>query len=149
MESLSIEPAANSTIHFRWRFWVLICSIRRKGQGLITLISARVRTRATRIRVPDLAVIRASSPRERIITYPPLLAIEVRSWSDALRDLEAKSAEYLAFGIEHVWVVDPYARVGYRGTAQGVELVRTGELSIPGTPIRMVLDELFSELDRV
>jgi hypothetical protein len=55
----------------------------------------------------------------------------------------------MAFGIEHVWVVDPAARVGYRGTADGLELVRSGELTIPGTPIRIVLADLFAELDRV
>ncbi len=75
--------------------------------------------------------------------------IEIQSPEDTLRRVAEKSAEYLAFGIEHVWVVDPYARVGYRGTPQGLELVRTGELSIPGSPIRIVFEELFAELDRI
>jgi hypothetical protein len=57
--------------------------------------------------------------------------------------------EYLAFGIEHVWVIDPYARVGYHGTTKGLELARSGELTIAETPIRIVLADLFAELDRV
>ena len=65
-----------------------------------------------------------------------------------MRRTTAKAAEYLAFGIEHVWVIDPNARVGYRGTADGLELVRSGELTISETPIRIVLADLFAELDR-
>jgi hypothetical protein len=57
--------------------------------------------------------------------------------------------EYRQFGIEHVWVIDPYAPVAYRGTEAGLELVRTGELKIPGTPIRVVPQEIFADLDRV
>ena len=66
-----------------------------------------------------------------------------------MRRTAAKAQEYLAFGIENVWIIDPAARVGYRGTEAGLELARCGELAIHGTSIRIVLEELFAELDRV
>jgi Uma2 family endonuclease len=75
--------------------------------------------------------------------------IEVQSPDIPLRKTEFKAMEYLQFGIEHVWVIDPYARVAFRGTQDGLELVRSGELTIPGTPIRVIPEELFAELDRV
>ena len=75
--------------------------------------------------------------------------IEVQSPDVPLRKTALKTAEYLEFKIPHVWVVDPYARVAYRGTENGLELVRDGELAIPNTPIRAVLSELFAELDKV
>jgi Uma2 family endonuclease len=75
--------------------------------------------------------------------------IEIQSPEDTLRRTAAKTAEYLAFGIEHVWVIDPAARVAYRGTANGLELVRTGEVTVADSPIRIVLADLFAELDRV
>jgi len=117
--------------------------------GVICLPEQRVQTQPDRFRVPDVTILRAGAPRERILTHPPLLAIEIQSPEDTLRRTAAKAAEYLAFGIEHVWIVDPAARVGYRGTDAGLELVRSGELTIPETPIRVVLAELFGELDRV
>ncbi len=117
--------------------------------GVYPLPEQRVQTQKTHFRVPDVVILREGSVREPILTHPPLLAIEVQSPDIPLRKTELKSAEYLAFGIQHVWVVDPYARVAYRGTANGLELVRSGELSIPGTPIRIVLADLFAELDRV
>jgi Uma2 family endonuclease len=116
---------------------------------ILPLLSVRMVTSSTRIRVPDLTILRSGTPRERILTHPPLLVIEILSPEDTLRRTAAKAAEYFAFGIEHVWVIDPNARVGYRGTANGLELARSGNLSIPDTPIRIELAELFAELDRV
>jgi Uma2 family endonuclease len=122
---------------------------KRAEWGVVAVSEQRVQTQPEHFRVPDLTVLRAGSPRERILTRPPLLVIEIQSPEDTLRRTAAKAAEYLAFGIENVWIIDPAARVGYRGTSNGLELVRTGELTIRDTPIRVVLAHLFEELDRV
>ena len=116
--------------------------------GIVCLPEQRVQTQPDHFRVPDVTILRTGTPRERILTHPPLLVIEILSPEDTLRRTAAKAAEYLAFGIEHVWIVDPNARVGYRGAANGLELARSGELAIPGSPIRIVLADLFAELDR-
>lgn len=121
----------------------------RKDWGVYSLPEQRMQTQKTHFRVPDIVVLRKGSIREPILTHPPLLAIEVQSPDIPLRKTELKAAEYLAFGIEHVWVIDPYARVVYRGTPKGLELVRDGNLSIPGTPIHVSAQELFAELDHV
>lgn len=117
--------------------------------GVYALPEQRVQTQKSHFRVPDVVILREGSKREPILTHPPLLAIEVQSPVIPLRKTELKAQEYLAFGIEHVWVIDPYARVAYRGTANGLELARTGELSIAGTPIRLMFADLLAELDRV
>jgi len=121
----------------------------RQDWGVYPLPEQRVQTRKAHFRVPDVTILREKSPRERILTHPPLLVIEIQSPDSPLRHTATKVAEYLAFGIDYVWVIDPYARVAYRGTADGLELVRSGELAIPETPIRIVLADLFAELDRV
>jgi Uma2 family endonuclease len=121
----------------------------RADWGVICLPEQRVQTQSDHFRVPDVTVLRSGTPRERILTHPPLLVIEIQSPEDTLRRTSVKVAEYLAFGIQHVWVIDPYARVGYRGNSGGLELVRSGELTVPETPIRIVLADLFAELDRV
>jgi Uma2 family endonuclease len=121
----------------------------RSEWGVICLPEQRVQTKPNHFRVPDLTILRAGSRRERILTGPPLLVIEIQSPEDTLRRAAEKASEYLAFGIQNAWVIDPYARVGYRATAAGLELSRTGELAIQETPIRIVLADLFAELDRV
>jgi Uma2 family endonuclease len=115
---------------------------------ILPLMEQTVRIKPSVFRVPDLAILRVGTPREKILTHPPLLVIEIQSPEDSMRRTTAKAAEYLEFGIEHVWIIDPSARVGYVGTANGLELARSGVLSIAGTPIKVVLAELFTELDR-
>jgi Uma2 family endonuclease len=103
---------------------------------------------ATRFRVPDLTVIRAGTPRERILTHPPLLVIEILSPEDRLSRMTERTDEYLDFGIENIWIIDPARRLAYRVTRAGFELAPAGEITVPETPIRVVLSELFAELDR-
>jgi Uma2 family endonuclease len=121
----------------------------REDWGVYPLPEQRVQTQKTRFRVPDVCVLRVGSVREPVLTHPPLLVIEVQSPDQTLRGTELKAKEFLAFGVQHVWVIDPYARVGYRATENGLELVRTGEFSIPGTPIEIKLDAILAELDQV
>jgi len=121
----------------------------REQWGVYPLPEQRVQTQKRHFRVPDVTILRKGSQREGILTHPPLLVIEVQSPDIPLRKTELKAIEYLQFGIEHVWVIDPYARVAYRGTQNGLELVRTGELTIAGTPIRVIPEELFADLDSV
>ena len=121
----------------------------RHDWGVYALPEQHIRTQKTRFRIPDVSVLREGSKREPVLTHPPFLAIEVQSPDQPLRRVEAKAQEYLAFGIEHVWVIDPDARVAYRGAPSGLELLRSDELTVPGTPIRVVPSELFAELDHV
>ena len=41
------------------------------------------------------------------LTAPPLLAVEIRSPSTALIDLNRKKAAYQRFGVPSYWIVDP------------------------------------------
>jgi Uma2 family endonuclease len=117
--------------------------------GVYGLAEQRVQIGPRRFLVPDVCVVRLSAPWQKILTVPPLIGIEILSPEDTLRRAEEKAAEYLRFGVGHVWVIDPYARVAYRGTAAGLELVLEGELAVPGTPIVVRIAELFEKLDRV
>jgi len=107
----------------------------------------RTQTRTIRFRVPDVLVVRAGEKFERYLTQPPLIAIEILSPEDTLRAMQEKAAEYRQFGVEHIWIIDPEPRIAYRYTGSSLEEVREGELTVPGTPIRVVLGEMFAELD--
>jgi Uma2 family endonuclease len=108
----------------------------------------RVQITPKRFLVPDVCVLRFGAPWERVLTHPPLIVIEIMSPEDTIRRASAKASEYLEYGVEHVWVIDPSARVAYKGTSTGLELVRCGELSIPDSPIRVSIAELFEKLDK-
>lgn len=113
------------------------------------LTEQRMRIAPRKYRIPDVCVLRLGSPREKVLTHPPLIAIEIMSPEDSIRRLTTKAAEYAEFGIEHVWIIDPTARVAYRGAAEGLERIPSAELSVPATPILVRVTELFDKLDRM
>ena len=111
------------------------------------LTEQRVQIDPRHFRVPDVCVLRLGAPTEDILTQPPLIAIEIMSPEDTMRRATKKALEYRQFGVEHVWVIDPNARVAYRGGAKALELVQNGELTVAGTPIFIRISELFEKLD--
>ena len=108
----------------------------------------RTQTQSRRFRVPDVLVMRAEEKFERYVTQPPLIAVEILSPKDTLTEMRAKSAEYRDFGVENIWIIDPEPRIAYRYSDGVLEEIRTGELTVPGTSIRVALSEMFAELDR-
>ena len=59
-----------------------------------------------------------------------------------------KLRDFQRFGVEHIWIIDPEPRIAYRYTDARLEEVSSGELTVPETPIRVLLSEIFAELDR-
>ena len=108
----------------------------------------RTQVKLTRFRCPDVLVLRADAPREQILTTPPLIAIEILSPEDRLSRFRIKIEDYVAFGVENIWVIDPATRSAMTADRFGLHPVESGELAVPDTPIRVVLAELFAELDR-
>jgi Uma2 family endonuclease len=120
----------------------------RKLWGLHTVTDVRTQVSPRRFRIPDLSVMRADAPRDPILRNPPLIAIEILSPEDRLNRIQIRVNDYLAFGVEHIWVIDPENRIAYTADRFGFHSVLEGELTVPGTPIRVVLSELFAELDQ-
>jgi Uma2 family endonuclease len=116
--------------------------------GVRAATDVRIQVKQTRFRCPDVLVIRADAPREQILTHPPLIAIEILSPEDRLSRMQTKIDDYVGFGVEHIWIFDPEARRAWFADRFGLHPVESGELTVPGTPIRVVLSELFAELDR-
>jgi len=48
-----------------------------KDWGVGVVVETRARVSPTRVRIPDVCVLSATLPRERIISHPPLLRVEV------------------------------------------------------------------------
>ncbi len=130
------------------RYLTVLFAIKRDEWGVEVFPELRTQTAANRFRVPDVLVMRAGQKFDRYLTQPPLIAIEILSPEDSLRAIQAKAAEYRRFGIENIWIIDPEPRIAYCYSDSALEEVRTGDLSVPGTSIRVALDEMFAELDR-
>jgi len=104
----------------------------------------RVRVSPTRIRIPDLVVLRPSEQPD-VLTAPPLLVIEILSPDDTYSDLQQRCQDYLAMGVKTVWIIDPKTLSG-RMCLQSV-WVAAERLEVAGTPIYVDLVQLFAQIE--
>lgn len=111
-------------------------------------------------RKPDVSVFFAGRrpPRHGVVTIPPDIAVEVVSPSarDQRRDRVDKRAEYAAFGVRWLWLVDPEARGveilehdGREGYAERVT-AGGGMVDVPGCGgLTIDLDALWRKTDEL
>lgn len=108
----------------------------RKAFPVFVCPELRVQVRPGLIRIPDVSVFYPSEPQERIPATPPFVAIEILSPDDRMANVRNKLAEYRAWGVAHVWLVDPHSKRMYTCDAELVEVsaLRIPELSVELTP---------------
>jgi Uma2 family endonuclease len=116
------------------------------GLGILAVPEQRVQVKPTRYRVPDLCVVSTSAPREQILTHPPLLYIEILSKDDTMTAMYERIGDYLEFGVQCVWVVDPRTRRGWIFTSEGMREAAGGVLEIADPAIRVRLADLFQSM---
>jgi Uma2 family endonuclease len=119
----------------------------RHDWNIRSLPEQRVQTSPTHYRIPDVCILRRADPKDRIVTWAPLLCIEVLSEEDRLQELQTKVNEFEALGTRHIWVVDPWKRVAYYASSNGFQRVTDDALRVEGTPVELSLSALFAELD--
>ena len=119
----------------------------RRAWGTRALTEQRVQTSATHYRISDLCVLRSVDPFDGIVRVAPLLCVEVLSRGDSLSEMQERVDDYQGMGVEHVWVVDPWRRVGYVASVKGFLRPAEDVFTIAGTKIRVSLAEVFAEFD--
>ena len=107
----------------------------------------RIRVKASRVRICDLAILRADAPRERVTETPPLLCIEILSPEDRLSRAQQVLADYLAMGVENIWLIDPIRRSAHTFDTTGLHHADASHLTVPNTAIELDLTEPFAALD--
>jgi len=118
-----------------------------KSAGLRVLTEIRIQVAPTRFRVADVAVWRAGPIGERIPTVPPFLVAEILSPDDRLVRLQPKIQEYLAHGVESVWVIDPDERSALSYSPASPAGVLVQDLRTEHPAIHIPLADLLSALD--
>jgi Uma2 family endonuclease len=113
---------------------------------ILVTTEQRVRVSESRVRIPDVTLVRPGALNEDVLTTPPLCAIEILSPDDTYTRTQEKARDYRKMGIENIWLIDPESRSGQAATADGWR--ETLELAIPGTPIRLSLSEIFRRLEQ-
>ena len=81
----------------------------RRKHTLFIRPELRVRTGEESVRVIDVAIY-TDKPNAPIPSNPPLIAVEILSPDDRAHVVLEKLNEYSAWGVRHVWLVDPESR---------------------------------------
>jgi Uma2 family endonuclease len=110
--------------------------------GIFVLQEWRMQTGARRYRIPDFLVVAGPEPEEAVLSTPPFICVEILSPEDRMTRMQKKVAEYLAFGVRYVWVLDPSSKEAYAYTAAGFEKVGAS-LRTENPAIEIPLNEIF------
>jgi Uma2 family endonuclease len=107
----------------------------RKKFSLYACPELRVKLREGVYLIPDLSVYQGVPPGP-VPDTPPLVAIEILSPDDRLGAVRDKLEEYKAWGVAHVWLVDPHGKRFYRcdGALTEVTALALPEFGIEITP---------------
>ncbi len=119
--------------------------------GVMTSTEQRTRVAQTRVRIPDVVVVKAGS-QPGVLVDPPVLVVEVLSPDDTYADTQERAADYRKMGVSTIWIIDPKSRTGRMcidDIQAGGDVWKAGtRLEVPGTPIFMELAEIFRYLDQ-
>jgi Uma2 family endonuclease len=77
------------------------------------------------------------------VKTPPYIAIEVLSSEDRADRMQTKIADYLEFGVQYVWLLDPETKTAIVYTRNGITAVTEGVLRTAEPVIELPLSELF------
>jgi Uma2 family endonuclease len=57
-------------------------------------------------------------------------------------------ADYFLMGVPNIWLIDPIRRAAHIYNATGLQPAASLILTVPGTPIRLDLNDIFLKLDQ-
>jgi Uma2 family endonuclease len=127
---------------------VLVLGPRGRQRKFRVLTEQRLRVSGTKhtYRIPDVCVMPFPYRRQPVLSDPPHLAIEIVSPEDETADMLAKVADYLRFGVPHIWIPDPYKRTLQEADREGIRFCPSlvVETDVVG---RVDFNELFAALD--
>ncbi len=148
VEGQLVERHVGERRHSRLQGFAVALLMAREAQGNFHVYPEQrlLVSPAPKYRIPDVCVMALPYRSEPVFTQPPHLVIEILSPDDEPAEVLAKVADYLKFGVPHIWLADPY-----RLRLQ--EADRDGLRDCPGLVVetdlvgRVDFAELFAEVD--
>jgi Uma2 family endonuclease len=124
----------------------IIVALTTKYPGVFAVPEIRSHTRATRYRLPDVAVV-LKSPGTPVLQDAPFIAIEILSSEDRVTRLIEKLNEYAAKGTRHIWVFDPRLKQMFTFRNNALQEVLGDTIATDEPRIELTRAEIFQDLD--
>jgi Uma2 family endonuclease len=135
------------TSHSFLQAWIGGWFIQHKEWGLIAGPGIRTQVSSTRVRLPDVVVLKQTGDYPPVLIEPQLIVIEILSFTDTHRGMLEKGREYAAMGIPNIWLVDPDVHILQQWQDNAWRLVE-GTVFHAGTTLYLDMDPLFRQVDR-
>jgi len=104
------ERHLGSTPHFEAQERMLeVFRSLKQSHSLFAYPEVTLRISPRRYRIADVAVFTVR-PRSKYPSEPPKFVIEIVSEDDRYVDIQEKLAEYHAWGVTNIWLVDPWTK---------------------------------------
>jgi Uma2 family endonuclease len=105
----------------------------------------RIQVSPTRFRVPDLCVYLGEGPKDQIFRTPPFICIEILSPEDRWDQMQKKIDDYLRFGVQYVWVINPPDQRAWACTTASSVEIRDGILRTENPSLTVPVAEIFEQ----
>ncbi len=112
--------------------------------GIQTATEWRTQVSSTRVRIPDLILVRVGAQPD-VLDSPPILVVEILFPDDTYSDTQERANDYLSMGVEAIWMIDPKTRIAR--VCSGRTWTLPTRLEVAGTPIYVEVETLFASLD--
>lgn len=113
--------------------------------GIATATQWRTRVSGTRVRIPDVVLVRTGAQPD-VLSDPPVLIVEILSPDDSYSDTQNRAQDYVQMGVETIWIIDPQTRTAR--VCSGNTWTQATRLEVAGTPIYIDVKALFASLDQ-
>jgi|SRR5215472_5881672 Uma2 family endonuclease len=137
-----VERSLPDRLHSLTQLLLAAYFISKRSQKLWAYPELRLKIRDRVYLIPDLCVFHPQDPKELVPATPPFIAIEILSPDDRMSEARAKLDEYRAWGVHHVWLLDPHQRRMYTCDAG---LVEVAALSIPELGLEVTPADVFGD----
>jgi Uma2 family endonuclease len=118
----------------------------RREWNCTALTELRVQVSPSRFRIPDISVVAADVPFERVLSRPPILCVEILSSEDRWARITERFEDYRRMGVPALWAVDPIDSKAWVWSFGSPEWKETSLPEAAGTPIRVDVAPIFAEL---
>lgn len=114
-----------------------------RTSGVETATEWRTLVSDTRVRIPDVVLVRTGEQPD-VLPTPPLLIIEILSPLDSYSDTQQRAQDYLTKGVETIWIIDPQTRTAR--VCSGQTWTQATRLEVVGTQIYADVETPFASL---
>ncbi len=124
--------------------------LHKQALDIVQYADVMMKVAPRRYRAPDLMILPASHPSDRIVGVPPLVTVEVVGKEDKIVATKLRVRDHIAMGVRNVLVVDPVVKDVHIVSADGIWVQVTSpllvQISLPNGTLTLDFGEMFAKL---